>query len=270
MEQKGKIGQDMEQKKDTEQVLVCSTVKDLLPMYVDQMTSKESNRAIEKHLDSCVSCQSVLEQMRQPIMVETAPEVKDFKKYLKRSRFAVMQWIMGAAGGIAILTCFIVNLAVEKHLSWFYIVLMGILTAYVPAYLGLKAEKRRFVSFLAALTVCVPFLVGVVQMVLYQYMDQKDIWFFRLGVPIMLIWFVILWISVSVHEIFHKSWVLAVGVLLALAVFGDLFTNLICREYQSVAEYMENFVSHGLGNTIAAVVVLLIGLYMQKRQKKNL
>ena len=101
-------------------------------------------------------------------------------------------------------------------------------------------------------------------------MDQKDIWFFRLGVPIMLIWFVILWISVSVHEIFHKSWVLAVGVLLALAVFGDLFTNLICREYQSVAEYMENFVSHGLGNTIAAVVVLLIGLYMQKRQKKNL
>ncbi len=269
MEQGNKIKQNIEPEKDIEQNLVCSTVKDLLPMYVDQMTSKESNRAIEKHLRTCASCQNELEQMRQPIMVETAPEVKEFKKFLRQSRFAVVQWIMGIAGGIALLTCFIVNLAVEKQLSWFYIVLMGIVTAYIPAYIGLKAKKRRFVSFLAALTVCVPLLVGVIQLVLYQYMDQKEIWFFHLGVPIMALWFAIIWVSVSVHEIFHKNWVQSVGVLLALAVGGDLLTNLLCGEIESVADYMENFVFHGLGNTIAAGIVLLIGVLVQKKQKKN-
>ena len=267
MEQRDNLEHEMGQ--DMEQRFVCNTVKDLLPMYVDQMTSKESNLAIERHLKTCASCQRDLEQMRQPISVETAPEVKDFKKYLRWSRFAVFQWIMGAAGSIAVLACFIVNLAVEKQLSWFYIVLMGILTAYIPTFAGIKAEKHRFVSFLAALTVCVPILVGVVQIVLYQYMGQKDVWYFRLGVPIMVLWFVIIWVSVSVHEIFHKSWVLAVGVLLALAVFGDLFTNLLCGSCKSIVEYIENFVFHGLGNTIAAVVVLMIGMLVQKKKGRE-
>ena len=65
--------------------------------------------------------------MKCPVEVETAPEVKDFKKYLKKSRMSIFNRIMGASAVIAILTCFIVNLAVEGRLSWFFIVVLGII-----------------------------------------------------------------------------------------------------------------------------------------------
>ena len=52
-----------------EQRLVCDTVKDLLPMYIDNMTSETSNKSIEEHINTCGECRSVLEQMRKPVEV---------------------------------------------------------------------------------------------------------------------------------------------------------------------------------------------------------
>ena len=66
-----------------EQKLVCDTVRDLLPMYIDHMTSEVSNESIEEHISDCGECRTVLEQMRKPVAVETAPEIKEFKKFLK-------------------------------------------------------------------------------------------------------------------------------------------------------------------------------------------
>lgn len=79
-----------------EQRLVCDTVKDLLPMYIDNMTSVASNESIEEHIKGCEGCRAVLEQMKQPLAAETAPDVKEFKRFLKKSKLSLLYWIMGA------------------------------------------------------------------------------------------------------------------------------------------------------------------------------
>ena len=35
----------------------CEIIRDLLPLYIDGLTSIESNQEIEKHLKNCEECQ---------------------------------------------------------------------------------------------------------------------------------------------------------------------------------------------------------------------
>ena len=41
------------------QRLECDTVRDLLPMYIDHMTSDISNALIEEHISGCEECGKV-------------------------------------------------------------------------------------------------------------------------------------------------------------------------------------------------------------------
>ena len=43
----------------------CEIIRDLLPSYVDGLTSGESDRAIEEHLKDCGDCREYLEEMKQ-------------------------------------------------------------------------------------------------------------------------------------------------------------------------------------------------------------
>ena len=45
----------------------CSIVQDLLPLYLDGLTSPESSRLVAEHLEACESCREMLERMRQPV-----------------------------------------------------------------------------------------------------------------------------------------------------------------------------------------------------------
>lgn len=42
----------------------CEIIKDLLPNYIDGLTSRESNEAIEQHLETCSSCAKYLNDMK--------------------------------------------------------------------------------------------------------------------------------------------------------------------------------------------------------------
>lgn len=41
----------------------CEMIRDLLPLYIDGLTSKESNQEIEKHLKNCEECQKYYQEM---------------------------------------------------------------------------------------------------------------------------------------------------------------------------------------------------------------
>lgn len=66
----------------------CEIVKDLLPSYIDGLTSAESNSEIEEHLITCQECTEMLEQMKTEIDVEDVElnreMIKPFKKLNKR------------------------------------------------------------------------------------------------------------------------------------------------------------------------------------------
>ena len=50
----------------------CDIIKDLLPSYIDGLTSEASNELIREHLESCSECRSYYEEMKREI---TAPEI---------------------------------------------------------------------------------------------------------------------------------------------------------------------------------------------------
>lgn len=46
--------------------LPCSIVRDLLPLYAEQMTEAETNTLVREHLENCPDCQNRFEQLSEP------------------------------------------------------------------------------------------------------------------------------------------------------------------------------------------------------------
>ena len=77
----------------------CEIIKDLLPSYIDGLTSNESNSEIEAHLETCQECKDVLDQMKTEIDVESIQlnkeKIKPFKKLSKRVLQSVLITLAG-------------------------------------------------------------------------------------------------------------------------------------------------------------------------------
>lgn len=72
--------------------LSCAIARDLMPSYVDGLTSEESNRALEAHLAVCPACAAELAAMRgeaAPSSAEPAPQIDYLKKVRRRGRLTV-------------------------------------------------------------------------------------------------------------------------------------------------------------------------------------
>ena len=67
--------------------LTCGVVRDLLPSYVEGLTSPESNTAVERHLSECPDCaqlRTALAGAPEPAAPEDAKEVDYLKKVKRR------------------------------------------------------------------------------------------------------------------------------------------------------------------------------------------
>lgn len=92
----------------------CSIIKDLLPLYLDQVCSSETAKAVEEHLASCPACRSLLDEMRQgsvvpePIRVQARQEANVLRgvkrKFSTRRRRSVLAVVLAALAALAALT----------------------------------------------------------------------------------------------------------------------------------------------------------------------
>ena len=67
--------------------LTCGVVRDLLPSYVEGLTSPESNTAVERHLSECPDCaqlRTALAGAPEQAAPEDAKEVDYLKKVKRR------------------------------------------------------------------------------------------------------------------------------------------------------------------------------------------
>ena len=80
----------------------CEIIRDLLPLYIDGLTSKESNQEIEKHLKNFEECQKYYQEMTGDIdnfSVITNEEIEDvnlIKKIKKKNRKKALGIFVGA------------------------------------------------------------------------------------------------------------------------------------------------------------------------------
>lgn len=116
----------------------CEIVQDLLPSYIDELTSEPSNQMINEHLLECQNCREVLASMQGGLpFAEKAEQEKmeiDFLKQAKRrSRRHVLAGIAGAflifAGVLAIR---------------FFLVGSGSYTAFAAGQIQVTGKDLRF------------------------------------------------------------------------------------------------------------------------------
>ena len=65
----------------------CKIIKDLLPNYIEKMTSEETNRFVEEHLQTCENCKIALENMNIELNIEKVDnrEINYLKKIRNRN-----------------------------------------------------------------------------------------------------------------------------------------------------------------------------------------
>lgn len=80
-------------------MMECGIVKDLIPSYIDGLTSSESNHMIEEHLEKCTECREYVETMKTELAsgeygeinkAQAKTEIRVFKKLRKRIFCAVI------------------------------------------------------------------------------------------------------------------------------------------------------------------------------------
>ena len=57
--------------------LTCAIVRDLLPSYVEGLTSEETNQAVDAHLASCPDCKRLRTELDAPPETETAEQRRE-------------------------------------------------------------------------------------------------------------------------------------------------------------------------------------------------
>lgn len=95
----------------------CNIIQDLLPNYIDKISSKETNELVEEHIQECNNCKNVLEKMNKDISVKTldskADKINFLKGYKKRRKLLILLSIILTAMVLIIL--FIINV-VNKNI----------------------------------------------------------------------------------------------------------------------------------------------------------
>ena len=71
----------------------CNIIKDLLPNYIDKLSSKETNDLVENHLQTCKEC-SKIKDMYQEKIVNQDKQIDYLKGYRKKKIFSVISAII--------------------------------------------------------------------------------------------------------------------------------------------------------------------------------
>lgn len=99
----------------------CKIVQDLLPNYIDKLTSEETNSFVEKHLEECKECHEIIENMKKDFEKErnelnkkTIKYAKKYKRKVKHLWFVILLFILLFISIIAIFRNDILWLIFEK------------------------------------------------------------------------------------------------------------------------------------------------------------
>ncbi|MBQ3513956.1 MAG: zf-HC2 domain-containing protein [Lachnospiraceae bacterium] len=239
--------------------LDCEIVKDLLPLYVDGMVSEVSKKSIDSHLEYCKDCTKVYENMTFGLEKQPS-EVEDVKKFLKKTKRMYFLYGLGGLSFIAILVCMIVDLALNKGITWSLIVGTSVVFANVLMYALLVCKKNKAYITMAVISIGTVLLLSTIQISRYYFMNIGSLWIFRYGFPIMLLWLGIIWIPVLCKCMLKWNLWDCIAVFMLMVLIGNYVTKLITGDYSLNDLWsMHNFIGNGLGEVIGAILFGIVG-----------
>lgn len=241
--------------------LECEIVKDLLPLYVDGMVSDVSKKSIEEHLEHCKDCTEMYRNMDFGLEEEKQPaEVEDVKRFLKKTKKMYFLYGLGGLSFIAILVCMIVDLALNKGVTWSLIAGSAVIFANILMYTLLVCKENQGYIIMSVVSIGTFVLLSAIQISRYYFMNTGTVWIFRYGFPIMLLWLAITWVPVLCRCTLKWNIWDCIAVFMVMVLIGNYVTKLITGDYTLNDLWsMHNFIGNGLGEIIGAVLFGIIG-----------
>ena len=131
----------------------CSVVRDLLPLYVEQMVSEETGAFIKEHLANCAACAAELDGMKAEAAVEkVGGEIQnDLEKEVRKSLQAIRKKFRKNASRVAaVAAAIVVAICVLLHIFPVYRLAEIGLNDYYTAeqmakaiYIGSVSDRRE-------------------------------------------------------------------------------------------------------------------------------
>ena len=248
--------------------LACEIVKDLLPLYVDGMVSDVSQKSIEQHLEHCKDCNEVYHNMAFNMEVEEQPsEVNEVKRFLKKTKRMYFFYGLCGLSFISILVCMIVDLAVNKGITWSLIAGSSCLFADVFLYVILACKKNVDCMIMAVISIGTFVLLSIIQITRYYLMGTGTFWIFSYGFPIMLLWLGLLWLPVLVRTFLKWNIWDCISLFMLLAIIGNYVTKLITGDYVwDDVLHMRGFAGNALGEVVGIILFGIIGRVKKWRE----
>ncbi|MBR5344327.1 MAG: zf-HC2 domain-containing protein [Clostridia bacterium] len=147
----------------------CEVIRDLLPLYADEVCSENSRKLVETHISGCPECRNLMAKLLDNrIEQNLTDEKKDVIAYGEkrfRRRSTAVGSVISALFMIPILVCLIVNITSGSGLGWFLVVLaaLGVAASLIIVPIMVPEDKLlwTFCAFCASLLL----LLGVVALV---------------------------------------------------------------------------------------------------------
>ena len=178
-------------------------------------------------------------------------------RILKKSVF----YILNVGYLIGLIACFICNLVLEHKLTWFFIVLLGILISFTITTVPILLKKNHYRLFKIALIFTI-----LVYLLLYTIcLFDNGTWLldsFKIATFV----FLFFWIGILVWtftklSIWHK-----VSISFVLLAIVTMFTNPFCRIVLNIQNQDSN-----IANIISGILMIMsaIGIWFYKIRKEH-
>ncbi len=241
--------------------LACEIVKDLLPLYVDGVVSDVSKKSIESHLEYCTDCNEAYHDMAYHLETEPQePEVQDVKRFLKKTKRMYFFYGLGGLSFTAMLVCMIVDLALNRGITWSLIVVSAVVFADAFVYTLSISKKNKSCIMMAVISIGTLCLLFVIQITRYYLMGTGTFWIFRYGLPILLLWLAALWFPLFGRTFLKWNIWDCIALFLLLVIAGNYGTKLITGDYAWDDVFaIHSFRASALGEMIGAIFFVMIG-----------
>ncbi len=147
----------------------CEIIRDLLPLYVDEICSEKSRQLVDEHLQECGECGDLMCRLRKTeiengLRVEKEDAIGYGARQFKK-RTAVHGITASGLFMIPLLALLILNLIAGSPLGWFLIVLAALAVAASVIAVPILVPESKLFWTLCAFTASTELLLGVTCMV---------------------------------------------------------------------------------------------------------
>ncbi len=249
----------------------CNIVLDLLPNYIDNVTSEVTRRDIEEHLKECESCKAEYISLTKSMKADALDCLKESEMLkdglVKTRRIYMLRGIFVTILFLSLLIPGIVNFAINKRFTWFYIVAASVALVFAVVMTAVLKKENKLIWTLGAATVLVPLYLFFIENIINKFfMVNPASWFMSKALPVCCIWAAIIWITVLLAKFTNVADGYCVGVGFVLAIFGAMLTNGVFLKENGISAVLKSSWISILVCCLCALISVMIG-YGQSAKK---